>query len=239
MTSTDLAPTKKVAILKHLAAGKSLDVVATIVHLKRDQVLDIASRHGYPDVDKIAWAVDVLEKKLADADALPDRTGEKRPDERPVRLANTTPTRPAPTTTPTASTAAPRPDGIQALIATAKSHDSKRIQNAADKVLDGLGRLRTLMHEDEEKHAARRAAAAEKAEARAEVERLQQQLAKARAKLRGNAGPVGVGKASAAGPSAADVRAWAAENDVACPAVGRVPSAVREAYDDAHRQEAS
>lgn len=236
MTTTDLAPAKKVAILKHLAAGKSLDIVATIVHLKRDQVLDIASHHGYPDVDKLAWAVDVLEKKLADTDVLPDRTGEKRPDERPFRLTSPTTTRPAPTPQPTAPS---RPDGIQALIATAKGHDSKRIQNAADKVLDGLDRLRTLMREDEEKHAARRAAAAEKAEARAEVERLQQQLAEARAKLRGNTGPAVDGKTSTVGPSAADVRAWAAKNDVACPAVGRVPSAVREAYDDAHRQEAS
>lgn len=77
-TSTDITPATKIALLKHLAAGKGLDVVATIVHLSRDQVLDVASHHGYPDREKLTWAVDVLEKRADAATAVPDRTPEPR-----------------------------------------------------------------------------------------------------------------------------------------------------------------
>jgi uncharacterized protein YccT (UPF0319 family) len=36
------------------------------------------------------------------------------------------------------------------------------------------------------------------------------------------------------GPAAADIRAWAKENSHEVPAMGRIPAAVREAYDKAH-----
>jgi hypothetical protein len=231
-SSTNLDPAKKVTLLKHLASGKGLDVVATIVGLKRDQVLDIASHHGYPDKEKLAWAVDVLEKKLDDEQAeLPDRTSEVRREERAVAP------RPAAVPTPTASPAAT--GALEDLIATGKDHESKRIQSAANKVLDDLDRLRTLIREDAKKHAARRKAEREKAEARAEVERLKAQLAEAQAKLRGGSAPGKKTTTPTDGPTAADVRAWATNNGVDCPAVGRVPATVRAAYDDAHEQKAS
>ena len=40
-------------------------------------------------------------------------------------------------------------------------------------------------------------------------------------------------------PTAAEIRAWASENDVACPAKGRVPKAVRAAYDEGVRRGAA
>lgn len=232
-TSTDLPPTTRVTVLKHLASGKSLDIVATIVGLKREQVLDVASHHGYPDRDKLAWAVDVLEKKLdGDSAALPDRTDEVRREERAAAP------RPQVVPSPAPAPAAPQSDAVSttthSLIDRGKQHESKRIRAAADKVLDDLDRLRTLLREDEEKHAERRKAAAEKAAARAEVERLEAQLAKARAKLRGGKTSQKKTTATTDGPTAAEIRAWAAQNDVACPAVGRVPTAVRQAYADAH-----
>jgi hypothetical protein len=231
-TSTNLDPAKKVTLLKHLAAGKGLDIVATIVGLKRDQILDIASRHGYPDKEKLAWAVDVLEKKLDDEQAeLPDRTSEVRREERAAT--------PRPAAVPTPSAAPAVVGALEDLIATGKGHESRRIQAAANKVLDDLDRLRTLIRDDQKKHAARRKAEREKAEARAEVERLEAQLAEAKAKLRGGTPAPKKAPAPADGPSAAEVRAWAAANDVSCPAVGRVPSAVREAFDEAHLREAS
>ena len=61
--------------------------------------------------------------------------------------------------------------------------------------------------------------------ARAEVARLEAELAAAKAKLRGSATPKS--------PPAVDarlVRAWAAANDVSCPPVGRVPASVVEQY---------
>lgn len=225
-TSTDITATAKITLLKHLASGKGLDVVATIVGLPRDQVLDIASHHGYPDREKLGWAVDVLEKKLTDDAALPVRAPERAPS--PIRPAAGASTPPAagPATTPLT-----QPDEIRVLLNTAKGHESKRIQNAANKVIDDLDRLRALIRDDQEKHAERRKAEAAKAAARAEVDRLEAQLAEAKAKLRG---PATTKSAPADGVSAAEVRAWAAQHDVDCPAVGRVPNAVREAYDDAH-----
>lgn len=196
MTTTDIAPTTKVALLRHLASGKSLDIVATIVHLKREQVLDVASKHGYPDRDKLAWAADVIVKKVEDeASALPDRTDEVRREERrerPALVVDQAVARP--------SITAPTAGGIEDLIAKGKGHDAKRIQNAANKVLDDIDRLRTLLREDEAKHAERRKAEREKAEARAEVERLKAQLAEAQAKLRGGKKPTAK-KAAAAKPA--------------------------------------
>lgn len=197
-SSTNLDPAKKVTLLKHLAAGKSLDVVATIVGLKRDQVLDVASRHGYPDTDKLAWAADVLDKKTDDdVAAAAVKTG---PLEHGVTIdRDATEQRfevfkkPA-AAAPSADAAGPTQD----LIAQGKQHPSKRIQAAANKVLDDLDRLRTLLREDEEKHAARRKAEREKAAARAEVERLKQQLAEAQAKLRGGKAPAKETKAAKA-----------------------------------------
>lgn len=42
------------------------------------------------------------------------------------------------------------------------------------------------------------------------------------------------GSAAAGGPSAKDVRAWARENGHDVPERGRIPEAVRQAYDAAH-----
>jgi hypothetical protein len=173
-TSTDITQATKITLLKHLASGKSPDVVAAIVGLKRDEVVDIASHHGYPHKEKLAWAADVLEKDQEDEAAqLPTRAPE-RPES--ARIAGPGPQPPEPLT---------RPDEIRVLLNTAKGHESKRIQNAANKVIDDLDKLRTLIREDQDKHAARRKAEAEKAAARAEVDRLEAQLAEAKAKLRG------------------------------------------------------
>ncbi len=156
-TSTDIPVATKVTLLKHLASGKSPDIVATIVGLKRDQVLDIASHHGYPDKDKLAWAADILEKKTdTEQAALPDRTGETRRDERRVAIADEPNAAPTPLT---------KPDEIRVLLNTAEGHGD--------------------------------------------------------------------------GPTAAEVRAWAAVEGIDCPVVGRVPGAVREAYEAAHLQAAS
>lgn len=220
-TKTDIAPAKKVALLKHLAAGKSPEVVATIVGLSRAEVVDVASNHGYPDRDKLAWAADIIEKKIDEQAELPDRTAEIRREQRVAHpTVLTAPTAPAPVVSVEHS-----------IIDRGKQHPSKRIQAAANKVLDDLDRLRTLLREDEEKHAERRKAEAAKAAARAEVERLEAQLAEAKAKLRGGKAPA---TTPASGPSAAEVRAWAAEQGMNCPAVGRVPANVREAYEAAH-----
>lgn len=234
---TDLEPTQKVALLKHLASGKSPDVVATIVGLPRNQVIDVASHHGFPDRDKLAWAADILAKKVdEDAATQAVRTG---PLEHGLTIERGASAPPSPARPTAAPSVAPTAGGIEDLIATGKDHSSKRIQAAANKVLDDVDRLRNLLRDDEKKHAARRKAEREKAAARAEVERLEAQLAEAKAKLRGGKAPAKQAANAEGVPSAAEVRAWAAENDIQCPSVGRVPAAVRDAYDAAHVRAAS
>jgi hypothetical protein len=230
MTKTqDITSTQRITVLKHLASGKAIDVVAAITSLSREVVLDIGSHHGYPDKDKLSWAVDTLTAKLDEqATALPER----RPE--PTRPAAARPVPAVPSSPQAPAAQLTKPDEIRVLLNTAKAHPSKRIQKTADKVFDDLDRLRGLIAEDEEKHAERRAAEAEKAAARAEVQRLEQQLRDAKAKLRGTTATTATPSTASNGPAAADIRAWAAEHDVACPPVGRVPAAVREAYETAH-----
>lgn len=57
---TTVTAEQRLTIVKHLAAGKDLDWVAAATRFDRSVVLDIASRHGYPDRSKLAWARDVL-----------------------------------------------------------------------------------------------------------------------------------------------------------------------------------
>lgn len=182
---TAFTPTQKLTILKHLAGGKNVDLVATIMHCKPADIIEAAKGHGYPDVEKLKWAADILEKKLEDDD---QPTASTLPAGAP--RAASVPNLPAHGTLPPVS----RPDEIRILINTAKAHPSKRIQAAGDRLIDQVNKLRALIVEDQEKHAARRQAEAEKAAARAEVERLEKQLAAAKAKLRGPAKPKPVGK---------------------------------------------
>lgn len=180
MTTTKaLEIPQRITVLKHLAGGKPIDVTATITGLTAETVLDLASHHGYPDRDKLAWAVDVLTKKHADT----VRCGI------PAATARPGPPRPAPVAAvPTHPEKREQPSSRLAdLVDTALAHPSKRIRTAADRLLDQADKLRDLIREDDQKNAARRKIEAEKAAARAEVERLQEQLAAAKAKLRGQA----------------------------------------------------
>lgn len=122
---------------------------------------------------------------------------------------------------------APRPDGIASLISEAQKSSRKRTRNKADRLSDLVGELRTILRAEKEQEAA-------ESEARAEIERLERELAKAREKLRGGATSASV-RTVRNGPPAAEVRAWAAKHNVACPAVGRVPAAVIEAFENGTR----
>lgn len=238
-TARSATPQQQIAILKHLIGGKDFDAIAEILRLPRDHVVDFARTHGYPDPDKMSWAVDVLSKKLTDAETtLPAG----RPHADVVRHIRDTPTPPRPAAAAGPVPGVAKPDEIRVLLNTAKAHPSKRIQSAADRVFDQLDKLRALIREDQEKNAAKRAAAAEKAKARAEIERLERELAAAKAKLRGTTPTTKTATSTSSDASevpAKTIRAWAAENDIECPAAGRIPGTVRAAYDDAHRDGAA
>ncbi len=237
MTSIEITPTLRLTVVKHLANGKDPDTVATITKLPRSAVVDIGADHGYPNTDNLRKAASILTRNLEQANApQPGQLTQGTPDaDGTTNLASGFAVVP-PTTTLT------QPDEIRVLINTAKGHPAKRIQNAANKVLDDIARLRDLIKEDQDKNAVKRKANEAKAAARAEVARLEEQLRAAKAKLRGSTTPKAPKSTTATpgnDPSPAQIRAWAAENGVECNSHGRVPQHVVEAYTDAHVQAAS
>lgn len=183
MTTTEITAQQRLTLVKHLAGGKTLPQVALIMRLPEPTVLDIASHHGYPKTEALTKAADILERNLNDdrRSGIPNGTAAPLAVTRPARPSTTSPSS---VTNPDARPVG-QPDEIRVLINTAKSHPSKRIQAAGERVLDAVGRLRDLITEDQAKHAERRRADAAKAEQRAEVQRLERQLAAAKAKLRG------------------------------------------------------
>lgn len=243
MTSHHAALTREqqITTLKHLAGGKGLDVVATIMHTTREVVLDLASKHGYPDRDKLAWAADILTKNAEQQDA---------PTEHPDADAIARQERPRPAAVPdlrsttkagTTEQPFPRVDDeqtvrLRTLINTAKGIPTKKVQRQLERALDALTKLQDLVTEDENTRQAREQAQREKEAARAEVQRLQEQLRAAREKLNGPKKPRTSDSTTGDEPPAKVIRAWAADNDVDCPDRGRVPAHVRQAYDDAHRE---
>lgn len=203
-TSQTITPQQHLTVVKHLATGKNLDVVATITHLDRSQVLDIGSKHGYPDTEKLTWAVDILVKKLEAADEIPQhpdaaaiaRSGQttrpsiqQQPTSRPAGVAST----PAPTGHPTAPkptpAAAPAPaeakvDAAEALLAEASESKSKAVQRLGEKIRDLLVDLDERLDAQKRKEAAQARREQERADAKAEVARLQRQLEAAKQRLR-------------------------------------------------------
>ncbi len=123
--------------------------------------------------------------------------------------------------TPT-PTALPKPTPSKGVIALGLECPDAKVRRAAEKARDAVEVLRGLL-----------AAWEDRASARADVARLEAELAAAKARLTGRPATP-----STAGTSTTDnreVRAWAAEQGIACPARGRVPQAVRDAY-EAHRK---
>lgn len=243
MTTTALAGSDRLTIVKHLAAGKDPDFVAAATGHTRETVLQVGASHGHPDRDKLAWAADILAKKTDEiptaehttaADVTRPTTPQARPT--PARPRATQP--PAPRPAPVTATAAPTPpvqpaagpaDAAQALIATGRKSTRAATRALADKAAKALDRLAKEVHAEEQrkKEAARRAA--EEAKVRSEVALLEAELAAKKALL----GHSRAAKGSAATRTGTDpkaVRAWAKTTGIECPPVGRVPNRVVDAY---------
>lgn len=127
------------------------------------------------------------------------------------------------------------------LITEGKAHSAVKVQRAAVKAEVALQTLANLLDATRAEEAAKRRAEAEKAAARAEVERLEKQLADAKAKLRAPARAAATAAAAPkqAGIAAKDIRAWAASANVGCPPTGPVPAKVVDAYLAAHQDGAA
>lgn len=116
---------------------------------------------------------------------------------------------------------------IEDLLAWAERHGAKSVRATAQRARDALTALRA-------RHASDQAVTAAESKVRA----LEKQLTAARAELR--AARTGTVPALGAGPWPADptsaqIRAWAAHTGLPCNPHGRVPDAVRDAYQAAQR----
>jgi len=134
-------------------------------------------------------------------------------------LATPVPATPeAPTPTPTPAPA-PAPAPSLSLVAQALRHDSKQIRTAGQRAKEQLNKLQALIDAD-----------AGKAAARAEVARLEAQLAEAKRRLKGSVPPTPA--ASTPEVSGADVWAWAKKHGYHVKP-GRPPKELIERYREA------
>jgi len=223
-----LPPAAKADILRRLAGAivsdgsergpltvATRDELADEYGLLNDEIRNIVTKHGWPKPDSMRRAADLLVNP------------------KPVVAAGPTPTaagfavfNPASMTT-----RANAGHAYQQLLEEAAKSSKVRTRNLGVKIAGLVADLAQLVAE--EAVSLREAAEAErrKAEARAEVERLERELAEAKAKLTGKP-PTQGGQIDT--PSPAEIRAWAQQNGVECTRTGIVPKAVRAAYDAAH-----
>lgn len=219
------ADADKLTILKLLAGGRDADFVAQAVGTSRDDVVLVATAHGYPDVQKMAWAVDVLTKQIDEEHATSGPAARAngglvaRPGTRPAPVPARPGERPG-EPTPT----------VAALIAQGNKSERAATRRLAEKVADLLERLDAAVRVEqaERREAAERAAA--EAKVRSEIARLEAELAAKRALLPKHAASLKGLATVNAGVDPKTVRAWARENGVACNSAGRVPRAVVDAY---------
>lgn len=194
--SNNITHATRLTVLKHLAAGKSVEVVGAIMKLSRFEIIDIASEHGYPDVAKMTQAVEDITRNIetAERDELAHRphAGTETVTARPAPRPSGVPTsprapRPAPPATPArpAAIAAPvapttvngsqngpqvltQPDELRAVINAGKQSSNKRVQALTNRIIDELDRLKQAIQAEQAKaEAARRKAEQKAAAARA------------------------------------------------------------------------
>lgn len=187
--------------------------------------------HGYPD--KAAMARHVIE--LSNGTAVPAPADKPQ---RPLAAPAVVGAPPQFEVFPRASATTPGlPDArIETLLNAASKSEKARTRRLGVRVHELVAELRGLVNTEAQEREASAKERAEKERLLAEVKQLEEQLAAKKAALR-----TPVKKASgtpAAKSDNAAIRAWAATQDIECPGFGRVPAAVREAYEAAAHPEA-
>lgn len=112
---------------------------------------------------------------------------------------------------------------VDELLGLAAGIDDKAVARELRKAVDQIARLREVV-----------TTAAQRVEAAREIAVLERRLAEAKASLKGTRR---TSAPAAVGASDAEIRAWAKREGVECRPVGRLPAAIREQYDAAHRAE--
>lgn len=123
---------------------------------------------------------------------------------------------------------APTTHPLTALLDEAEESTVARHRRKAEKIRTLIAELRVDLEADRERREAEQ-------RARDEVAELEKALADAKAALRAAKGGKSVPITVGSGVPAAVLREWAASNGVECPKAGRVPSAVREAFENAQQ----
>ncbi|HWD83297.1 MAG TPA: histone-like nucleoid-structuring protein Lsr2 [Kribbella sp.] len=213
----------RVKLLRALASStypkESIGPIAANHKVTVDDVKSLVDGYGYPDKKMMAQAA--LELAVG---------GNPKPASPQQLVARRT----APP--PDLSKADPPGWVIESVLADGEKASKARTRRLAVKIREQIAELRGLVNSEREEKKAAEKAAAEKARLLAEVKELEEQLAAKKAALR-----TPVKKASgtpAAKSDNAAIRAWAATQDMECPGFGRVPAAVREAYEAALSPEA-
>ena len=198
MTTIAITPQLKVTMLKHLVAGKDLDFVAQATRVPRDTVLGIVSAHGYPDADKMSWAVDILIKTVG---KLPERPATSHRgavvlDEIDVPVSARAPQRPSgfAVTPPFAGQPAPTP--TDSLLRRAELSPFIRTQNIGKKILALLVDLSDRLADETAASEAKVKADREHAAVAARIAQLEAEIAKLKRKTPKVAKTTGVSHAT-------------------------------------------
>jgi hypothetical protein len=212
MTTTTIDQATSLLVLRLVASGKRAVDVATLAGVDLDTVRRIARENGYPDMGCIRQSIDTLENG-------PKSSG-------PALV-------PA---TPAASEHESDPTTARGLILGKAKQSPKRTTRQLAARIEVL--LADLTQRIDAEAAAAKAAAAgdlQKEHARAQIAKLEAELAAAKAVLKGKL----LAAASAHEPTAKVIRAWAAEHGLPCSTRGRADRNVRDAYLAAHSAKAA
>lgn len=207
-TTKTTAKLAELAVLKLLAKGRSPQFVSEAVpDLTLGQVEAIAAKYGWPDQQKVQWAVDELTN-----DSSP-RLPKREPGDVALAFTSTPPpptSRPAPRPASSEATrpaSAPAGDGprmpatspgsggtqngvmreppmptVEELVRACRRSEYKRTQNLGVKLAELADRIVATLREERESSERKALRALEIAAAQAEVKRLEAELAAARAK---------------------------------------------------------
>lgn len=241
MTTIEITSQLKITMLKLLVAGHDIDYAARATQIPRDRVLDIVSGHGYPDHDRMRWAIDIL---IQNGDRIPVRpvANGHRPGVllAPPQSAQSAVHRPAPADVRTS--ARPVHTSTAELLHQAAESEHSRTRGLGTKISGLLADLTARLADEQEAREAKAVAEREAAKTAARIAELEAELAKLKGKRSKPAKrPSGGRTPSTTGQilsESAVIREWARANNIPCPRVGAVGKDVRAAYCAAHETSA-
>jgi hypothetical protein len=244
----------RLRLLRALAAAQypkeAIGPIAANNGLQVGDVKSLVNGYGYPDKGEMArHVIELSGGKPAGPPATPQQVVARRPEPLPTitREQVVGPARPAVSVAPVPEQPAERPPlsdaaaaalgvktdtRVETLLSAASKSSKARTRRLGVRIHELVAELRGLVNTETAEREAAEKAAAEQAKLRAEVEQLEQQLSAKKALLDKPSSRTPK-QAAADGTPPKEIRAWAAANGIECPAVGRLPGAVVEAYEAA------